>query len=77
MAIARCANCGKPRYNKSPAYSDTPYQPVGHPRSGIVCGTVGCEEAGLIWLKLDEERYYRVGQRVFDIRTHSAKVRLS
>lgn len=77
MAIVRCEKCGRPTKNpKPPAYSTTPYSPVGHPESGVVCGTVGCENPGIVWLKPDEEREYHNGQRVFGIHTHTAKVRV-
>lgn len=77
MAIARCEKCGRPIKNvKPPAYSEKPYLPVGHPRSGVVCGTVGCENDAVIWLKTDEEAEYTRGQRIFGIKTHTAKVRV-
>ena len=76
MAIVRCSSCGQPRANKSPAYGEKPYLPVGHPRSGLVCGTKECYGDPLIWLKLDEESAYRKGERIFDIRTNSAKIRV-
>lgn len=77
MAIARCTSCPVPKANKPPEYSKQPYYPVGHPQSGIVCGSKDCEKDAVIWLKLDEEKAYKGGQRVFDLRTNSAKVRLS
>ncbi len=77
MAISRCEKCGKPALHvKPPGYADRPFPPVGHPNSGLVCGKVGCEEPGLIWLKKDEERRYQEGQRVFGIHTQTAKVRV-
>ena len=77
MAIARCEKCGKPTKNvKPPGYSEKPYAPAGHPNSGVVCGTIGCENDAVIWLKLDEELQYKNGQRVFGIHTQTAKVRL-
>lgn len=77
MALARCEKCGKPTHNvKPPGYSEKPYQPVGHPNSGIVCGTVGCDNSALIWLKADEVLKYKKGQRIFGISTNAAKVRV-
>jgi len=73
MAIARCEKCGRPRANKPPEYSGQ-HPPVGHPNSGVVCGTKGCRNAALVWLKEDEEQEYQNGERIFDIRTNSAKV---
>jgi hypothetical protein len=77
MAIARCQFCPMPVAKKPPEYSKQSYYPVGHPQSGVVCGSKNCENDAVIWLKLDEEAEYKSGQRVFDLRTDSAKVRLS
>jgi hypothetical protein len=78
MAIARCEKCGKPTQNvKPPAYSNTAYLPPHYPDSGLVCGSADCDRPALIWLKLDEEAQYRNGQRVFDLPTKAAKVRIS
>jgi hypothetical protein len=78
MAIARCEKCGKPTGSnvKAPGYSDQSYLPVGYPMSGVICGKPGCENNGLIWLKLDEEAAHRSGQRVFEISTQTAKIRV-
>jgi hypothetical protein len=76
MAIARCETCGKPRANKPPEYAAVAYKPLGYPDTALVCGTKGCEKNAQVWLKEDEKRLYDHGQRVFDLRTNSAKVRL-
>jgi hypothetical protein len=76
MAIARCKKCGRPKAAKLPEYADSPHQPAGFPNSGIVCGTKWCENDAQVWLKTDEEQLYKAGQRVFDLRTNSAKVRV-
>ena len=76
MAIARCEACGRPKANKPPDYGEAPHKPVGYPETGLVCGTKACENRALVWLKKDEEGQYQRGQRVFDLRTNSAKVRI-
>jgi hypothetical protein len=78
MAIARCEKCGKPTGGnvKPPGYSDQSYRPTGHPSSGVVCGKPQCENDALIWLKTDEVEAYQQGQRVFEIHTQTAKVRV-
>lgn len=76
MAIARCEQCGRPRAHKPPEYGNRPYLPVGYPNSGIICGSRHCENTAVIWLKVDEEQSYTTGQRVFDIRTDSAKIQV-
>ena len=78
MAISRCERCGRPRGAnvKPPGYADDPFEPMGHPNSGIVCGKPGCEKPGLVWLKRDEAQQYLRGQRIFTIHTQTAKVRV-
>jgi hypothetical protein len=76
MAIARCEQCGQPKATKPPAYGSQPHLPVGHPNSGIICGTKLCMNTAVIWLKLDEEQRYSNGERIFDIRTNSAKIQV-
>ncbi len=49
---------------------------MGHPESGVVCGTKGRRNAALIWLKLDEEKAYVSGERVFGYPTNSAKLKV-
>jgi hypothetical protein len=74
MAIARCSN-HKPDGNK---YEYKSYAlPLGHPTSGVICGRVGCEDTARLWLTPDEVRDHKDGKRIFSIRTHSAKVRVS
>ena len=77
MALVRCVRCGvKPpgsgQYKR--AYVRN-VQAVGHPNSGLVCGTPTCEEPGLIWLEEDEARAYTSGRRVFSLQTNTTKVR--
>jgi hypothetical protein len=74
MAIARCEKCGRPKANKPPEYAAHPRLPVGHPNSGVICGTRGCTNPGKIWLKLDEEKQYDAGERIFGIHTYTAKI---
>jgi hypothetical protein len=75
MAIVRCLACGKPTISvKPPGYSDKPHLPVGHPRSGLICGKPFCGGTGLVWLKKDEEKEYAKGERIFGIHTQTAKV---
>ena len=78
MAIARCEKCGKPTgANVKPlGYASQPYLPVGHPSSGVICGKPNCENDALIWLKIDEALAYQKGQRVLEISTQTAKVRV-
>lgn len=77
MATVRCLACGKPTIAvKPPGYADKPHLPVGHPKSGLVCGKPDCENDGVVWLKRDEEKQYASGERVFRIHTQTAKIRV-
>ncbi|HEY2359484.1 MAG TPA: hypothetical protein VGK36_00100 [Candidatus Angelobacter sp.] len=77
MAIARCEQHGKPRNNvKPPGYSNVAHLPVGHPNSGVICGKKECENPAQVWLKEDEEAEYKQGQRIFEIHTRTAKVKV-
>ena len=75
MAIARCDRCGPPRSTKSGTYVGHHF-PVGHPNSGVICGRLGCTNVAVVWLKEDEEKAYQAGERVFQIHTQTAKVKL-
>lgn len=67
MALARCEKCGCPDGRKGNVYIRPARPPVGHPRSGVICGSTGCNEPGLVWL-LDRERaLYQTGIRIFEL----------
>jgi hypothetical protein len=67
MALSRCENCGKPKGRNGNNYTDPARLPVGHPQSGVVCGTQGCTHSGLVWLLDLEQKQYMEGIRVFDL----------
>jgi len=73
MAMARCETCGVPN-GRTKTYSATPYHPVGHPMSGVICGRPECRALAVIWLTLDEELQYQQGERIFRMDTNSVKV---
>jgi hypothetical protein len=50
--------------------------PIGYPNTAAVCGRVGCEEPGRVWLTSDEVIGHQDGERVFGVKTHSIKVRV-
>ena len=78
MARVQCGDHGPPAGRKV-AYSATPYEPVGHPNSGLVCGLTDCRSPGLVWLSTDEERDYGIGERIFGLQGNlkDAKFRVS
>lgn len=74
MALARCDLCETPKGRPEPYVVAA--EPIGYPESSTVCGTQGCENPALIWLKQSEVDAYHKGQRVFDFPTHAVKVRV-
>lgn len=45
----------------------TSRSPVGYPRSGVICGSTGCNEPGLVWLLDREQALYQTGTRIFEL----------
>jgi len=63
VALVRCERCrvkppGRGKYKRTYVRH---VQPVGHPNSGLVCGTPTCDEPGLIWLEEGEAQAYASG----------------
>ena len=77
MALARCETHGRAEGKKGNSYAPTPYLPVGHPDSDVVCGSARCENPGLIWLDTSERTLYDQGERVFKAPSAAAKFRLA
>ncbi len=74
MAIARCEQ-HTPHGTK---HSYTAYAlPVGYPQTAAICGRPDCERPARVWLTFDDKAAFERGVRIFNIRTHSAKLRVS
>jgi hypothetical protein len=74
MAIARCEK-HPPRGTK---HSYRKYAlPTGYPETAAICGRVGCEDPARIWLTDEDGIEHSRGVRIFNIRTHAAKLRAS
>jgi hypothetical protein len=67
MALARCEKCGRPSGRMGNVYTGPARLPVGHPLSGVICGTTGCDEPGLVWLLDREQAQYKTGTRIFGL----------
>jgi hypothetical protein len=74
MCLSRCSNCGKPK-GKKRNYVGSAY-PIGHPNGAVLCGTEGCNFPGIIWLTETEFSKYQRGERIFELPTHTVKVRV-
>jgi hypothetical protein len=74
MAIARCEK-------HQPEGTKHTYKvyalPLGYPETAAICGRVGCEAPARLWLTEPERMDHERGLRIFSIRTHSAKIRVS
>jgi hypothetical protein len=76
MALVRCETCGVKPAGRG-QYKRTYVQhvlPVGHPKSGVICGTPTCQQPGLIWLEKGELEAYKKGERIFSLQTNTTKV---
>lgn len=76
MALARCEQCENPKGRGGRSYV-IPVKPVGHPQSGVVCGSKGCENSAYIWLTTDERDQYHQGRRIFEFPTQAVKVQVA
>jgi len=74
MAIARCDK-------HTPTGIKHDYRayalPIGYPETAAICGKLGCEEPARVWLTKNDDAAFKRGIRVFNIRTHAVKLRVS
>ncbi len=76
MAIIRCDKHPVRQDLAREAYIQR-IEPVGYPESAVVCGTPSCREVGLVWLTDDEYHDYQRGERIFAVKTHTVKIKVS
>ena len=82
MALVKCKSHGgfNIKSNGKGPYSG-PYAPVGHPNSGLICGSTDCKKAGLVWLAAKEEKEYQQDRTdifpVPDTKIKSVKVKVT
>lgn len=74
MAIARCEKHTPEGVKHDYAVFALP---IGYPDTAAICGRVGCEDPARVWLTKEDHDAFKGGIRVFNIRTHSAKLRVS
>jgi hypothetical protein len=77
MALIRCSSCGvkPPGHGGYKRNYVTSVNPLGHPKSALICGTPSCAGSGLIWLEKSESNAYEKGDRIFGLQTNTTKVR--
>ena len=73
VALVRCSEHGTPK-GKTNEYVRS-VEPVGYPKTGVICGIVDCESSGLIWLNHDESFAYETGERIFRVASNAVKVK--
>ncbi len=73
MALVRCEKCGKPE-GRTRKYIRS-VKPYGYPNTAAICGTVGCNNPGLVWLEAYEWKKYQAGERIFSLPTHGVKIK--
>jgi len=74
MAIVRCNE--HPLKHARHTYL-TSAEPVGYPDTAVICGRRGCDKAGLVLLNSRELDDYNNGQRIFQIHTNTAQVKVT
>jgi len=74
MAIARCDK----HTPKGAKYDYRAYAlPIGYPKTAAICGKMDCEEPARVWLTKNDHAAFKRGIRVFNIRAHAVKLRVS
>lgn len=73
MALVRCEGCGKPK-GRTRKYIKS-VDPVGYPKTAVICGSKNCNNPGKIWLEAHEWRNYQNGTRIFEPPTGSVKLK--
>ena len=66
-----------PDLKKGNIHSGKPHLPVGHPNSGVVCGSSGCVNPGVVWLLDWEETEYQKHKRIFELTGRISHVKLT
>ena len=75
MALVRCHTHGNPRGRAGNAYVAA-VQPIGYPETAAICGRPDCNNPGLLWLTREEQIAHARGQRVFDLSTNAACIKV-
>lgn len=72
MALCRCKSDPPRNIEEYPNY----VQPVGYPNTSSICGRIGCNNPGLIWLTKVEYEQFLNGTRIFSFATNVTKVKV-
>ena len=75
MALVRCPTHGNPQGRAGNDYV-TSVQALGYPETAAICGRPECSNPGMVWLTREEQVAYAKGQRVFDLSTNAARIKV-
>lgn len=76
MAIVRCKCCGLNFDRTKREYHREPFEPIGYPNIAALCGLKHCPNPGLVRLQKDEFERYTQGERCFDVKTWTVKIKV-
>ncbi len=76
MAIVRCEKCGLDQTKTKQSYHSKPVLPVGFPDTGVICGKAECTNPGNVWLEELEYSAYQKGERYFQVKTYTVKIKV-
>ena len=76
MAIVRCNNHPVKLYRATNRYAMRA-EPIGFPTTAAICGISGCTEPGLVWLTTEEKGQFNKGERFFNVKTFTIKVKIT
>lgn len=75
MAIVRCEiHPVQLRFTKNKYFRRV--RPIGYPDTACICGHLGCKLPGLVWLTKDEVKDFNNGNRYFEVKTFTIKVKV-
>ena len=63
MALVRCGNCGRPKGRTRKYIREV--EPLNYPNTSTICGIIGCNNPGKVWLEAHEWENYQNGIRIF------------
>ena len=76
MAIVRCDKYKIDFSRTKHPYHQSPIKPIGYPNTAAICGLKGCTNPGLVWLQKDEYEEYAQGERFFNVKTYTVKIKV-
>lgn len=76
MALVRCERHSPPDKKRTKKNYVKSVYLVGFPDTAVICGIKNCDKPGLVWLTDSELQEYNKGRRIFELDTHTIKVKV-